>query len=99
MLIAIGAILAFAVNFRTTGIDMQAVGAILIVIGLVGLILSFTALESLFGYRRGYETTSHTAYRDDVTPPHTHRRVESTDVVVEDDAGAHVERETRIRNA
>jgi len=35
--IALGAILAFAVRIETTGIDIQIVGVILMVVGLIGL--------------------------------------------------------------
>jgi uncharacterized membrane protein YidH (DUF202 family) len=35
--IALGAILAFAVRVETTGIDIQIVGVILMVVGLIGL--------------------------------------------------------------
>ena len=39
-LIAVGAILAFAVNIRTNGIDLQTVGVILMLVGVFGVILS-----------------------------------------------------------
>lgn len=39
-LIALGAILAWAVNYQLSGIDIQVVGAILIFIGCAGLALS-----------------------------------------------------------
>jgi len=38
-LIAVGAILKFAVTADLAGVDLQVVGVILIVIGLVGLVL------------------------------------------------------------
>jgi Flp pilus assembly protein protease CpaA len=38
-LIAVGAILAFAVTAEVAGVDLQTVGWILIVVGVVGLIL------------------------------------------------------------
>ena len=38
-LIAVGAILAFAVNIHTSGIDLQTVGVILMIVGIVGLVL------------------------------------------------------------
>lgn len=41
LLIAVGAILRFATNFDVQGVDMDAVGLILIIAGAVGLILSF----------------------------------------------------------
>jgi hypothetical protein len=39
-LIAVGAILTFAVNATLSGIDIATVGIILMVIGVVGLLLS-----------------------------------------------------------
>jgi hypothetical protein len=47
ILIAVGAILAFAVSFQIAGISIQTVGAILIVVGGIGL--GF-ALLTLAGY-------------------------------------------------
>ena len=41
LLIAIGAILRFAVTARTDGFDIQTAGTILMVIGVVGLVLAF----------------------------------------------------------
>jgi hypothetical protein len=38
-LIAVGAILKFAVTASVAGVDLQVVGVILIVVGLVGLVL------------------------------------------------------------
>jgi hypothetical protein len=46
-LIAVGAILAFAVSFQVVGIDIQAIGIILIVVGAIGLAVS---LLTLAGY-------------------------------------------------
>jgi hypothetical protein len=39
-LIAIGAILKFAVSFSITGIDINIVGLILMIVGILGLALS-----------------------------------------------------------
>jgi hypothetical protein len=39
-LIAVGAILAFAVNVATSGIDLNMVGVILMIVGGIGLLLS-----------------------------------------------------------
>jgi hypothetical protein len=47
ILIAIGAILAFAVSFELAGINIQTMGAILIVVGGIGLAVS---LVTLAGY-------------------------------------------------
>jgi hypothetical protein len=39
VLIAVGAILAFAVNFQLSGIDLRVVGWILMVVGAIGVIV------------------------------------------------------------
>jgi hypothetical protein len=49
LVIALGAILAFAVDVTTNGIDLHTVGWILIVVGLVGLVLSIALWETLLG--------------------------------------------------
>jgi sulfite exporter TauE/SafE len=40
MLLAVGAVLAFAVNYQTSGIDINTVGVILMVVGLIGVLMS-----------------------------------------------------------
>jgi Domain of unknown function (DUF6458) len=46
LLIAIGAVLAFAVNYTVSGVDIQAIGAILVVVGIIGLLFSLLFLAS-----------------------------------------------------
>jgi hypothetical protein len=48
-LIAVGAILAFAVNAEVAGVDIQALGWILLVVGLIGLVLSMVFWSSWGG--------------------------------------------------
>jgi hypothetical protein len=48
-LIAVGAILAFAVNVATNGIDLNMVGVILMVVGGIGLLLSLIFWSSWGG--------------------------------------------------
>lgn len=50
-LIAVGAILRYAVTATTSGINLQTVGTILIIVGIVGLILSLLYMLS-WGPRR-----------------------------------------------
>jgi hypothetical protein len=45
-LIAVGAILTWAVNIQTSGIDLNMVGVILMVVGIIGLLLSLIFLSS-----------------------------------------------------
>ena len=40
-LIAVGAILKFAVHTHVSGVSLQTVGLILMIVGVIGLILSF----------------------------------------------------------
>jgi hypothetical protein len=61
LLIALGAILTWAVNKEPSGLDLDAVGVILMVVGLVGFVLSLLWWRSWWGpgyFRR-------TAYVDD----------------------------------
>ncbi len=51
-LIALGAILTFAVNFSVTGIDISVVGVILMVVGLVGMVMSLLFWTSFAPFRR-----------------------------------------------
>jgi hypothetical protein len=51
ILLAAGAILAFAVNVSVSGVDLQAVGWILMVIGALGLVLSLAFWRSWGGFR------------------------------------------------
>lgn len=39
-LLAVGAILAFAVNVEASGIDISTIGVILMIVGVIGLLLS-----------------------------------------------------------
>jgi hypothetical protein len=52
VMIAIGAILAYAVKADISGIDIQTVGIILIVLGIIGLILSLLYTFMWSGGRR-----------------------------------------------
>ncbi|MBD0349139.1 MAG: hypothetical protein ICV59_08300 [Thermoleophilia bacterium] len=58
-LIAVGAILAFAVSAEVSGLDIEVIGWILLVIGILGLVLSVIFWSSwggpgYFGRRRTY---------------------------------------------
>jgi Domain of unknown function (DUF6458) len=52
LLIAFGAILTWAVKKEVSGLDIDAVGVILMAVGLVGLILSLIWWQSWGGFRR-----------------------------------------------
>jgi hypothetical protein len=49
-LLAVGAILAFAVETSTRGIDLDAVGIILMIVGAIGLLLSIMFWSSWGGW-------------------------------------------------
>jgi len=51
-LIAVGAILDFAVTWRVQGVDLKTVGAILMIIGAIGLLLSLLFWNSWGGFSR-----------------------------------------------
>ena len=52
-LIAVGAILRFAVNVTTSGFNLHTVGWILMIVGVVGLILSMIFWSSWGGFGGG----------------------------------------------
>jgi hypothetical protein len=52
ILIAAGAILTWAVNAEVEGLDVTAVGVILLVVGLLGLVLSLIFWSSWGGFHR-----------------------------------------------
>ena len=51
-LIAVGAILAWAVSLETNGIDLNMVGVILMIVGILGLVVSMIFWSSWGGFRR-----------------------------------------------
>ena len=65
-LIALGAILAFAVTYELAGVDIQVVGWILMIVGILGLVLSMVFWSSWGG--PGYWSSRRT-YVDDGPPP------------------------------
>ncbi len=56
ILIAVGAILTWAVSAEVSGIDIQVVGVILLIVGAIGALLSLIFWSSWggFGGRRTY---------------------------------------------
>jgi hypothetical protein len=50
LLIAVGAVLAWAVNAEVSGIDLQVAGVILVIVGVVGLIASLVFWSSWGGF-------------------------------------------------
>lgn len=63
-LIALGAILKFAVTASVAGFEIQTAGTILIVVGIVGLLVSVLLLTLGSGRRRGVVEEDRTVVRD-----------------------------------
>jgi hypothetical protein len=68
LLIAIGAILAFAVNADVSGVNVNAVGWILLVVGILGLLLSMIFWSS-WGGPAYWSSRRRTTYVDEGPPP------------------------------
>jgi hypothetical protein len=67
LLIAAGAILAFAVNATVSGVDIQTIGWILLIVGIVGTVLSMIFWSTWAG--PGYWSRRRGGYVEDAPPP------------------------------
>ena len=67
-LIALGAILRFAVSVSTKGFNIHTIGVILMVVGVIGLILSLFWMTT-WSRRRERVVTDDRVVRDDRAPP------------------------------
>ena len=65
-LIAVGAILAFAVNAEVSGLEVTTIGWILLIVGIIGAVLSMIFWSS-WGGPGGYRSRR-TTYVDDGPP-------------------------------
>lgn len=65
LLIAAGAVLAWAVSAEVSGIDVQVAGVILVVVGAIGLVASLVFWSSWGGFGGGGSQT--TVIKEDVT--------------------------------
>ena len=74
-LVAIGAILAFAVDVTTRGFDINTIGVILMIVGGIGLLASLIAWNSWGGFH------SRRVVYDDGVPAARRRRVYEDEVV------------------
>jgi hypothetical protein len=68
ILIAVGAVLTFAVNATVSGVDIDTIGWILMIIGLVGLLLSLMFWSTWGGFG-GATARRRTTYVDEAPPP------------------------------
>jgi hypothetical protein len=66
-LIAVGAILRFAVTASVSGIELATVGVILMVVGVIGLLLSILAM-TLWADRAGRAAPVDATYADRTDP-------------------------------
>jgi len=66
ILIAAGAILAFAVDAEVSGLDITTVGWILLIVGIVGALLSLVFWGSWGGFGGSRREA---VYRDEAPPP------------------------------
>jgi len=64
LLIAAGAILTWAVNASVSGLEIQTIGVILLIVGIVGLVLSLIFWSSWGGFQGG-GSRRRTTYVDD----------------------------------
>jgi hypothetical protein len=67
-LIAVGAILRYAVTATVSGIDITTVGLILMIVGVIGLVLSLMYML-IWSPRRGGVTRDRIIERDHYEPP------------------------------
>lgn len=68
LLIAVGAILRFAVNVTTSGFNIHTVGVILMVLGVVGFVMSLLWM-TMWADRRGRVAHERVVYEDREYPP------------------------------
>ena len=64
-LIAVGAILTWAVNATVSGLELHTIGVILMVTGILGLVLSMIFWSSWGGFAGGGTRRTTTTYVDD----------------------------------
>src|SRR3954447_6445088 len=71
ILIAVGAILTWAVETTVSGVDINTIGVILMIVGAVGLLLSLMFWSSWGGWgaARGGATRRVTTVDEDAPPP------------------------------
>ncbi len=68
VLAAVGAVLAFAVSATVSGVNIHAVGWILLIVGIAGILLSMIFWSSWMG--PGYFSQPRRRYYDEGPPPY-----------------------------
>ena len=66
VLIAVGAILKWAVTATVSGVSIHTIGTILLIIGIVGLVVSLILASSIFGSRDRTTVVRRDRYVDEV---------------------------------
>jgi hypothetical protein len=69
ILIAVGAVLAFAVSYQVAGMNIQTVGAILIIVGGIGLAVSLATLAGYAPWGANRVATAPLAAAPTAAPP------------------------------
>lgn len=98
-LIALGAVLAFAVDVTTSGIDLNTIGVILMVVGVIGLAVGMVILNGggFYGGPRR-RTVVEDAYVDDGPVVAPRRRAVVEDAYVDEPVVASRRRVVRRRD-
>jgi hypothetical protein len=65
VLIAVGAILKWAVTDEISGVELSTIGLILLIVGVIGLLISLLFMGNAFGRR---DTVVRERYTDDRPP-------------------------------
>lgn len=68
VIIALGAILKFAITASADGIDINAIGVILMIVGAIGLVLSLLFWSSFSPYGRSRRSSATVVERRDIVP-------------------------------
>ncbi len=59
LLVAVGAILTWGVTADAEGLDVNAIGVILMIVGILGLVISMIFWSSWGGFRGGHRRTAY----------------------------------------
>ncbi len=80
--LAVGAILNYAINIDDpSGVDLNTIGVILMIVGIIGLVLSMIFWSSWGGFNRRSTYVEGAPVRRAVVPPRRRTVVEEDDVV------------------
>jgi len=80
LLIAVGAILTWGVTAEAEGLDVNAIGVILMIVGILGLVLSLIFWSSWGGFRRRATYVEGGPVRRTAAPPRRETVIEEEEV-------------------